>query len=169
MATQQILDQRIWDQHNLETDEIFEERILALTDEIMEYAKTTKCFKYWSLKGPDPDHIRLEEFVDGIHFYMSLANTMEITPEEMNGPRSIPVIRGLPLNESLVYHITRALKGVTDLICPNLMDYEAKEILLDSFAHFWAAGIKDGFTARDVESAYYLKNKKNHERQDTGY
>jgi dimeric dUTPase (all-alpha-NTP-PPase superfamily) len=169
-ATQEILDSRVIETHDLEMEELFEERILALTDEVMEYAKATKCFKYWSLKDPDPTYVRLEEFVDGIHFYLSFFNYYEITPEQIKAAEILTAeIKGLSLKEGITYHITRALQHLMILLHPLSDDKGKSEQLRLSFAHFWAAGILDGFDHHSIELAYYAKNKKNHERQSSGY
>ncbi len=47
-------------------------RDLALTIELAELANETRCFKYWSSKGPSEREVILEEFVDSIHFLLSL-------------------------------------------------------------------------------------------------
>ena len=35
-------------------------------------ANETRCFKFWSTKGPSDDAVILEEYVDSIHFLLSL-------------------------------------------------------------------------------------------------
>jgi dimeric dUTPase (all-alpha-NTP-PPase superfamily) len=169
-ATQEILDNRVIEQHDLDMEELFFERILALTDEVMEYAKTTKCFKYWSLKDPDPVQVRLEEFVDGIHFYLHFFNSFEIGPDEIKAAEgSAPSTFGMTKKELITNHITRALQGLMLLHDPLQGDEERRKILLMSFADFWAAGKHDDFERKEIETAYYLKNQKNHQRQNDGY
>jgi dimeric dUTPase (all-alpha-NTP-PPase superfamily) len=169
-ATQDILDQRVMQQHDLEMEELFFERILALTDEVMEYAKTTKCFKYWSVKDPDPVQVRLEEFVDGIHFYLSFFNQFGISPTEIKAAESAaPSTFAMNKKEHITNHITRALQELMLLHDPLQGDEQRNKLLLMSFADFWAAGKHDDFTSKEIETAYYLKNQKNHKRQSSGY
>lgn len=169
-ATQEILDDRVVQEHDLELEEIFQERILALTDEIMEYAKTTKCFKFWSLKDPEADHIRLEEFVDGIHFYLSLFNYYDVAPYRIKAAEILaPSQKGLSKKEGITNHITQALRHLMQLHDPLQEDHQRAEQLRLSFAHFWSAGMLDGFGHHTIEKAYYIKNQTNHKRQSSGY
>ena len=69
---QRKLDQRIIVNHNLQEDFLLKKKILALQVEIGELANETRCFKYWSKKGPSEKSIILEEYVDCIHFILSI-------------------------------------------------------------------------------------------------
>lgn len=59
------------------------DRILALFTEVGEFANTTRCFKYWSVKGMDSREKMLNEYVDILHFYLSIGNTMRFTALEV--------------------------------------------------------------------------------------
>lgn len=52
--------------------DLFRKKILALQVEIGELANETRCFKFWSRKGPSEQNVILEEYVDGLHFILSL-------------------------------------------------------------------------------------------------
>lgn len=170
MANQKLLDQRIWEQHGVKEHLIFEERVLALTDELMEYAKSTKCFKYWSTKEADPDHVRLEEFVDAIHFYMSLANTYGVTPEWFKEyEETAPKVKNNDKKKVITHHITKALRWIHLLNGTYAEEDEKAELLMMSFSHFWRAGQADGFDRKMIETAYYLKLQKNYKRQEESY
>ena len=71
---QQALDNRIIQEHKLEGKNLEENKILALLVEICELANETRCFKHWSNKGPSQKNILLEEYVDSLHFFLSIAN-----------------------------------------------------------------------------------------------
>ncbi|MCQ2753101.1 MAG: dUTP diphosphatase [Bacilli bacterium] len=66
------LDQDIAKRHHITYQKTFYQRLLALIVELGEFANETRCFKYWSLKGPSPIKVVLEEYVDGLHFILSL-------------------------------------------------------------------------------------------------
>src|SRR5690606_36397479 len=70
-SMQRELDERIIVEHQL-TGTYFLERLLALQVEVGELANETRCFKYWSLKPPAERAVILEEYVDGIHFILSI-------------------------------------------------------------------------------------------------
>ena len=65
-------------------DEAFlSDRLLALFTEVGEFANATRCFKYWSVKGMESRERLLDEYVDILHFYLSIGNTMKFTPLEV--------------------------------------------------------------------------------------
>lgn len=60
------------------------ERIMALQTEVAELANETRCFKYWSIKQNQFDKEKaLKEYVDILHFFLSIGNTLRFTPEEV--------------------------------------------------------------------------------------
>ena len=71
---QMVLDERIIKEHQLEGKDLEENKILALLVEISELANETRCFKHWSTKGPSEESVLLEEYVDSLHFFLSIAN-----------------------------------------------------------------------------------------------
>ena len=54
------------------TEDVFTKKGLALLVELAELANETRCFKFWSEKGPSEREVILEEYVDSIHFLLSL-------------------------------------------------------------------------------------------------
>ncbi len=69
---QQALDSHIEEKHQLQNEDLFTRKTLALLVEIGELANETRCFKFWSVKPASEKQVVLEEFVDGIHFILSL-------------------------------------------------------------------------------------------------
>ena len=68
---QKELDDFIEQTQNIQQD-VFQEKGLALLVELAELANETRCFKFWSTKGPSAREVILEEYVDSIHFILSL-------------------------------------------------------------------------------------------------
>ena len=66
------LDKDIAKRHHITYKSTFHSRLLALIVELGEFANETRAFKYWSLKGPSPKKVILEEYADGLHFILSL-------------------------------------------------------------------------------------------------
>ena len=64
------------------TQDVFYEKGLALLVELGELANETRCFKFWSTKGPSAREVILEEFVDSIHFMLSLGLMRDLQFEE---------------------------------------------------------------------------------------
>ena len=76
---QKELDARIEEQHPRAEGEIRNpEKVLALLVELGELANETRCFKFWSFKPASEKKVILEEFVDGIHFLLSLGLEMGV-------------------------------------------------------------------------------------------
>lgn len=66
------LDATIAANHNVSYETTRPRRTLALLVEFGEFANSTRCFKYWSNKGPEEKERVLDEYADGLHFFLSL-------------------------------------------------------------------------------------------------
>ncbi len=71
-ALQKGLDEDIAKRHDVTYESTFERRLLALFVELGEFANETRCFKFWSLKGPSSKERILDEYADALHFLLSL-------------------------------------------------------------------------------------------------
>ncbi|MBS4191553.1 dUTP diphosphatase [Bacillus sp. FJAT-49705] len=157
LAMQKGLDEHIETKHQLHNEDLFERKVLALLVELGELANETRCFKFWSLKSSSPQEIILEEFVDGIHFILSLGLECGFDQEddfkgEVAGKSS--------LNDQFLF--------VYDLISKfkhskSLEDYKK---LFQAYIHL---GELLGINAEAMEKAYIDKNEVNYERQKQGY
>ncbi|MEK5069352.1 dUTP diphosphatase [Sporosarcina sp. FSL K6-1508] len=154
-AMQRELDLFIQNNREKQTD-VFQEKGLALLVELAELANETRCFKFWSTKGPSDDAVILEEYVDSIHFLLSLGieknlHTLTNWPEgEVEGE-----LTHLFLETTAVIH--RFLNELT------MAAYEQVWI------HYGAIAKKLGFSNEDIIIAYLAKNEENYTRQKTGY
>jgi dimeric dUTPase (all-alpha-NTP-PPase superfamily) len=75
------LDETIAKNHNVSYATTRSPRTLALLVEIGEFANTTRCFKYWSNKGSEAKDVVLDEYADGLHFFLSLGIDIKTTKE----------------------------------------------------------------------------------------
>ncbi|WLR60780.1 dUTP diphosphatase [Guptibacillus hwajinpoensis] len=153
---QRQLDTRIVKEHNLEHEDLFENKLLALKVEIGELANETRCFKYWSKKAPSPKETILEEYVDGIHFILSLGIELGITTYEA-------VSKG-DLAGSEVHAFHRVYKAIDQVASKK--NEEAFNDLMESYL---LLGQLIGLRFEEMNEAYLKKNKVNHNRQDQGY
>ena len=148
------LDARIAGLHGLQESEIIEKKILALQVEVAELANETRCFKFWSTKGPSPKATILEEYVDGLHFMLSLrlfANARTACVGEVS---DVPTT-----NQFLTLFVTMA--QLTEQWSVATLDRLTTQYLtLATSLHL---------TLDEVEAAYVAKNEKNHQRQTEGY
>lgn len=152
---QRELDFRIITQHNLENEVLFSEKALALQVEIGELANETRCFKYWSNKGPSEKQVILEEYVDCLHFILSIG--LDKSFDDI-----VPQIN--KADSKLTEQFLDLFIDVNDfLICSS------KDHYITLFEDFISIGLSLDFSEAEIEKAYLEKNSINHERQNTGY
>ncbi|WP_213423494.1 dUTP diphosphatase [Bhargavaea massiliensis] len=152
---QKRLDKYIEENNGVERD-VFREKLLALTVELAELANETRCFKFWSQKGPSPKPILIEEYVDSIHFLLSLGilKGMEDLSEWPEGEETGDLT-------DLFIKTQRAVLEFGER--QDRASYEAVWVLYRAIAE------ELGFTAEDMVQAYHVKNEENYARQQRGY
>lgn len=151
---QKGLDAYIEKGHDLGGIDLFEQKVLALLVEIGELANETRCFKFWSKKGPSERAVVLEEFVDGVHFILSLGllTNCQKESEEVEAAETATAQFLLVMQAVHAFRHTKAEE-----------DYQ---LLLN---HYFALGDLLGFSPDEVEQAYIAKNEVNYKRQQSGY
>ncbi|KKB34792.1 dUTP diphosphatase [Bacillus thermotolerans] len=154
---QQSLDGYIEKEHGLEEEDLLDKKLLAFLVEAGELANETRCFKFWSVKGPSEREVILEEFVDGVHFILSIGLECALEEkaylmEDYEGAESA-VEQFLTVYESAVqFKQTKNLTAYNELL-----------------NGYFALGRLLGFSLEEVEQAYKVKNDINYERQQKGY
>lgn len=174
LATQQLLELKYEKVLGIDMDSLRDEQLMSLRDEVMEYAKTTKCFKYWSQSPPDHRLIRLEEFSDGVHLYlqqflyfgMSAQDIVDIMKKVDQHVKENQ--RHIEKNKNMVLN-TFLSNAMDFLTTPDPTDKNERLWIIKSFGCFMTAGRADGFNDEDIEKGYYLKNRINQERLKSGY
>ncbi|AMQ21413.1 dUTP diphosphatase [Geobacillus sp. JS12] len=152
---QRMLDRRIETEHGLMEEDLFARKQLAFLVELGELANETRCFKFWSIKPPAPAERVLEEYVDGLHFLLSLGLECGLFYEENEAPSA-----GRPLVEQFLA-VFRAAERFGETRARG--EYDAL------FAEYWRLGVALGFSSDDIEAAYRRKNEVNHKRQNERY
>lgn len=152
---QRGLNQHIFDQHQLKEEDVHEKRILALLVELGELANETRCFKYWSTKGPSEKEVILEEYVDGIHFLLSIGLSLK-------DDRSI-LTSTLEENDLTTCFLKMYQYVSKYQIEPNVKHYD---IMFACFLNI--ANLLD-FSQEEIRLSYFKKNKVNHQRQESNY
>ncbi|ANU23654.1 dUTP diphosphatase [Planococcus donghaensis] len=152
---QEELDRFIQSNQNINED-VFRKKGLALLVELAELANETRCFKFWSTKGASERSVILEEYVDSIHFLLSLGieknlNTLESWPD--------------PIAEK---ELTELFLRTQQAIQKFLENYS-----MSNYMEVWSCygGLARAleFNYEDVLEAYIQKNKTNYDRQHDGY
>jgi Uncharacterized protein conserved in bacteria len=152
---QNELDCRILKQHNLENEPLSQKKLLALQVELGELANETRCFKYWSNKKPSEKEVILEEFVDCLHFILSIG-----IEKDFNNVSLDLKVPDYPLTDQFL----NIYIDVNDLLISPSKDHYAT-----LFEDFLNLGTSLGFAISEIENAYLRKNLINHERQDNDY
>lgn len=152
---QKGLDAYISKNHDLEHEDLFDEVILAILVELGELANETRCFKFWSTKGRSEPAIILEEYVDNIHFLMSVGlskgyafSTIEI------GKSSLPETE----------HILKVFQE-----CLTFYKDDSEKNYLNLFRSYLELADILGFNEAAIQKAYNDKNEVNYQRQQSGY
>lgn len=154
-AMQEELDSYIQTNNEINED-LFEKKGLALIVELAELANETRAFKFWSAKGPSEREVILEEYVDSIHFLLSLG-----IEKDLNMLKEWPD----PLSEQdLTAIFLKANKSILEFLEKHSMS---------TYQKVWSCygAIADilGFSYEEVLEAYVAKNQKNYDRQKEGY
>jgi dimeric dUTPase (all-alpha-NTP-PPase superfamily) len=149
------LDSFIRKQRDTNKD-VFQAKGLALLVELAELANETRSFKFWSSKGPSEIEVILEEYVDSIHFLLSLG--IELGFETItNWPEG-------KVEGDLTELFLRTTESIT---------YFLKDLTMESYINVWIhyGSIADnlGFTQDAIIEAYIMKNEENYTRQKAGY
>lgn len=155
---QAALDQEINERHQVSYETTGKERVLAFLVELGELANETRSFKYWSLKGPSPKDVILEEYSDGLHFIMSLGILLGFD-------KTKPVVVYEFAEET---NVTSALLSVY-LSASRLIEDLNLAVYPAVLTRFLGLGKKLGFTYEDVKAGYLKKLAINYERQDRAY
>lgn len=154
-SLQRELDEKIIKTHSLQDKNLTGKKVLALQVELGELANETRCFKYWSTKAASPKEVILEEYVDCLHFILSIGLDFNFSDVDINMHD-----RTKKLNEQFI----TLFIDVTDLLVSSTRDH-----YITLFEDFLTLGYNLGFSESDIIDAYFSKNKVNHNRQNEGY
>jgi len=149
------LDAEIASKHGTTYESTHAKRLLALIVEIGELANETRCFKYWSNKGPSAKEIVMDEFADGLHFLLSLGIPLNANKfdYELVKDEAEPTIQ--------FHHVYQA--AVNLLNNYNLATYE------DCFQKYLNLALSIGMNEQDIIDSYKAKLSVNYKRQETNY
>lgn len=129
-------------------------KVLAQLVELGELANETRCFKFWSNKPASEKAVVLEEFVDNIHFLLSIGLENNIKEFELS-----PIKLNNLIDQFL--GVFSAFSTLSVAFTPKTYS--------QAFSAYIGLGEMLGFTWEEIEQAYLDKNEVNHQRQDGGY
>ncbi len=196
---QKVLDAKIMKEKGLEDKDLTANTFLALKVELAEFANEGRWFKHWSndqkprtktesICGcvmcehhsiPNDKNPAIEEFVDAVHFFVSIANQkgwedslwvyeQQLDPDEFDGDLTSWFLEmDYFLNMAYIRKFTEEEEGK----CKDAFGYLNNEYC---FRTAWILFLNIGmngfsFTWEQIEEAYFKKNEVNHKRQNAGY
>lgn len=149
------LDEEIHQLHNESYATTFEKRKLALLVELGELANETRCFKFWSLKGPSPKEKILDEYADGLHFLLSLGVAIGVRRYEAE----VETL-SIPLHEAILDVYKKSL---------FFFENECEATYSEAMLSFLELLPLLGYTVEEAIDAYKKKLAVNYERQKEHY
>lgn len=152
---QRKLDDEIARNHSITYKGTRERRTLALLVELGELANSTRCFKYWSNKGPEAKERVMDEFADGLHFLISLGIDAEINVREFEQKE----------NEKTLSELF--LKMYEDVV--NFINERNEVNYVEAFETYLSIALKLDMGEKEIFDSYLLKLGENYHRQDTNY
>ncbi|WP_339148384.1 dUTP diphosphatase [Sutcliffiella sp. BMC8] len=206
LKTQEGLDNRIISEKGIvwSEEERFRNTLVALDVELSEFANEGRWFKVWSVNqepntkkwkgmqwkdneygGVDPIHGTdeysnplLEEYIDAVHFFLSLANQKGWGELLYFAEEAIEDLRESGFDGGL----NGAYLEMKRWLCVLAVEVDEENYIKQlgwskhqfSFKNAWFIFIAIGmveynFTFEQIAEAYFAKNKINHERQTNGY
>ncbi|OIK10019.1 dUTPase [Bacillus sp. MUM 116] len=154
---QKALDTHIQEKHGLTGADLVNRKVLALLVEIGELANETRCFKFWSVKPSSAKEVILEEFVDGVHFILSLGiecgfdeRKMELKPSDVS------------------VNVTEQFLAIYELVNNFQKNRGFKEYQALWEGYLQLASFL-GLSSEEIEQAYFAKNEVNYQRQENNY
>lgn len=155
LELQKQLDNNIHTKHNINPKEVFEKRRLALIVEICEMININRCFKFWSLKKDYDKQVLGDEFVDCLHFILSISLHFDLDQTEYE-------------IKDVVYDDNELTLKVLDLIS-LAGKIESKDDCKKFIIQLFELSSTFGFTAQDIIDFYIKKNQVNFKRQQDNY
>lgn len=167
--TQRLLDAEIERKHPIDFNERIYKINLALLVELGELANEQRSWKFWSTdQNPryEKHHTNgvngewwvtyplLEEYVDCLHFILSIGNFIEHVDKEF------PVGR---------FYREETIEKQFLLVFEHAVNMQHDDYYYDLVQSFLRLGEMLGFSWEQIETAYMNKNEINHQRQADGY
>ncbi|MGL4647559.1 MAG: dUTP diphosphatase [Mycoplasmoidaceae bacterium] len=156
LKIQDQLDNYIESNHQLNKADLLSRKKLALIVELAELCNEVRSFKFWSLKASSPKKIILDEFVDCLHFILSIGLFYQL--------------------ESFDYEIKiKAQKDKLALsnffmdLISEVKDLDSQKKVISFMLQLFELAYDLGLTFDEIVNAYLEKNKVNYQRQIENY
>ncbi|SIS51362.1 dUTP diphosphatase [Salimicrobium flavidum] len=151
---QRQLDEFIEQSKSVQKETILDDKTLAFYVELGELANETRCFKFWSNKPASDREIIKEEYVDGLHFLLSLGIETDTYVKSVDASKHSSKTEAF----LAVYGRLEAWKRNRSV--------QTYQELFDSYVSL-AKTLE--ISEEEMKEAYLKKHEENYERQNRGY
>ncbi|MGL5246464.1 MAG: dUTP diphosphatase [Mycoplasmoidaceae bacterium] len=158
ISTQIELDNFIEKNHKLLKRNLISRKRLALIVELSELCNEVRCFKFWSLKKSSHKDIILDEFVDCLHFIISIGIFYGIKEMKFS----------LKSSSNKKKDNIQLSKSFIDLIS-NVSSLNSEKKVKTFIKKLFQLAIDLDLTFNEINKAYFLKNEININRQKENY
>lgn len=139
-------------------NEKMEANFLSLLVEIGELANETRCFKYWSKKGPSRKEVILEEYADVFVMILCFCNYLGVKKEDFETLRSDRKFRTVQTQFVELYQV----------VCGLEQNYN-KEYILMILSKVLVLGSSLGFNEEEMQEGILRKMNIVEERLNSDY
>ena len=174
-SDQEVIDGMIGTRYALKKMQVTYYKLLAFLVEISELANEVRCFKYWSKKPPSPKAVVLEEYVDALHFLLSIGNDLK-SGRQLNYDANVKISFTKQNNDLTTLFLTLYHDATT---LANLLMNSKKDAIIDKkivfkkynllFIQFLKLASLINYSPAELKIAYKKKNAINQKRLYNNY
>ncbi|GAA0178129.1 dUTP diphosphatase [Clostridium sediminicola] len=136
---------------NMGKNSLLPEKILGLQVKISELVNQTQCYKFWVKENNFSNNKVLNEFVEGIHYILSIGLDEDYTNVHLDVQET---------QNDLTTQFINLYIDINDfVVCPNIDNYKTL------FENFLSIGFSLGFEKETIEKAYLQKNLLLHKKE----
>ncbi|MGL5591182.1 MAG: dUTP diphosphatase [Mycoplasmoidaceae bacterium] len=158
ILTQIELDNFIEKNHKLLKKNLLSRKRLALIVELSELCNEVRCFKFWSLKKSSHKDVILDEFVDCLHFILSIGLFYGVNEMKFS----------IKTSQKKKKDKIQLSKSFTELIT-NVSSLNNEKKVRSFIKKLFQLAIDLDLTFHEIKKAYYSKNQVNINRQKENY
>ena len=163
LEMQKVLYKSILDEKGLTLEDTYNRRIIAALVELGEFANEERFFKFWSNKEASEKSVRIEEYVDILHFLLSTLYSKGYRGENL----SIMELEGDW--ETVWQNAAAEILGLSDMWNDSGFFPVTSVEFGRVFSNYFRLGDLAEFEWEEVVKEYKRKNAVNFERLRSGY
>ncbi|OMD19986.1 hypothetical protein BJP48_31510 [Paenibacillus odorifer] len=112
----------------------------------------------------------LEEYVDCLHFFLSIARQLNLPADDLYIPDDVAELKTVVLFTEILHNVGMIIGGEFLVGGYERFKDEQRHFFRGALACFYSLGEQRlGFSFEQITEAYTAKNKVNHDRQSNGY